>query len=62
MSHLQLDYAFLLFWSIFGEIHCKLLLLVKKVTLRERSSEIYGKFVFLNKLEKRQIQENLDYL
>ena len=25
MSHIQLNYVFLLFWSIFGEIHWKLL-------------------------------------
>ena len=56
MSHIQLNYALLLFWSVFGEIHWKLLFLVKKLTLSESISEILGKFVFLNKLEKGQIQ------
>ena len=30
MSHIQLNYAFLLFWSIFEEFHWKILFLVKK--------------------------------
>ena len=30
MSHIPPNYAFLLFWSIFGIIYCKLLFLVKK--------------------------------
>ena len=60
MSLIQLDYAFLLFLSVFLEIHWKLLLLVKKVNLSERSSEILGKFIFLNKFEKHQIEKKLD--
>ena len=55
MSHIQLNYAFLLFWSIFGEFLLKLLFLVKKVTISENSPEILRKFVFLNKFEKEQI-------
>ena len=55
MSHILLNYASLLFWSILGEIHWKILLLVKKVTISERSTEILRKFVFLNKFEKGQI-------
>ena len=55
MSHIQLNYAFLLFWSIFGKIHWKLLFLVQKVTISERSTELLRKFVFLNKFEKKQI-------
>ena len=51
MSHIQLIYAFLLFWSIFREIHWKLLFLVKKLTISVRSSEILRIF-FLNKFEK----------
>ena len=55
MSHIQLNYVFLLFWSIFGKFHWKL---VKK-NISERSSEIIGKFVFLNKFEKEQIQRKI---
>ena len=59
MSHLQQNYAFLLFWSIFGEIHWKPLFLVKQLALSVRNSEILWKFVFLNKLEKGQIQRKI---
>ena len=52
VSHIELNYAFLLFWSIFGEIHRELLFLVKKVSISERSTEIIRKFVFLNMFEK----------
>ena len=52
VSHIQLNYDFLLFWSIFVEIHRELLFLVKKVTISEKSTEILRKFVFLNMLEK----------
>ena len=62
MSHIQLNYVFLLFRSIFGLVHWKLLFLVQKVTISESSKEILRKFVFLNKFEKGQIQEeNLDF-
>ena len=45
------------FWGKFT----KNSLLVKKVTISERSTEILRKFVFLNKFEKDQIkEENLD--
>ena len=52
ISHIQLNYAFLLFWSIFGLIHWKLLFLVQKVTISERRTEILRKFIFLNKFER----------
>ena len=52
VSHIQLNYAFLLFWSIFGEMHRELLFLVKKVAISERSTETLRKFVFLNMFEK----------
>ena len=55
LSHLQLNYAFLLFSSIFGEIYCKLHFILKKNYYLRRRSEIPGKFVFLNKFEKVQI-------
>ena len=59
MSHIQLNYAFLLFWSFFREIHWNVFFLVKKVIIYERSTEILRKFVFLNKFEKRQIQRKI---
>ncbi len=59
MSHIQLNYAFLLFWSILGEIYWKLLFLVKKMTISERSSEKIRKFVFLNMFEKEKIQKKI---
>ena len=31
MSHIQLNYAALLFWSIFGKIHQKIFFFVKKL-------------------------------
>ena len=52
VSHILLDYAFLLFWSIFGEIYRELLFLVKKVTISETSTEILWKFVFLTMFER----------
>ena len=59
VSHIQLNYAFLLFWRIFGEIHWKLLFLVKKATISERSSEILRKIIFLNMFEKEKIQRKI---
>ena len=56
MSHIQLNYAFVLFWSILGEIHRKIFFLVQKVTLSDRSAEILRKFDYLNKFEKGKIQ------
>ena len=52
VSHIQLNYAFLLFWSFFGEIDRELLFIVQKVTISVKSSEILRKFVFLKELEK----------
>ena len=52
MSHIQLNYAFLLFISIIGLIHSKHPFLVQKVSISERSTKILRKFVFLNKFEK----------
>ena len=54
MSHIQLNYVFLLFWSIFAEIQRQLLFLVKKVTFSEKRTEKLTKFVFLNMFENRQ--------
>ena len=59
MSYIQLNYAFLLFWSIFELILWKLLFLVQKVTILEWSSEILVKIVFLNTFEKGKIQRKI---
>ena len=55
MSHQELNYAFLLFWSILGEIQREVLFLVQKVTISEKSTERRRKFVFLNMFEKGKI-------
>ena len=55
MSHILLNYAFLLFWSIFVEIYVDLFFLVNKVTSSETTTDILIKFVFLNMFEKWQI-------
>ncbi len=55
MSYILLNNAFLLFWSIFQDIHRELFILVKKVTISETSSDILRKFVFLTMFEKEQI-------
>ena len=41
VSLIELNSAFLLFWSIFGEIQRELLFLVQKVTISERYVEIF---------------------
>ncbi len=52
VSHIQLNYVFLFFLSIFGEIHKELLFLNQKVTISEKCTEMIRKFVFLNKFER----------
>ena len=47
ISHIQLNYAFLLFWSIFGEIHWKLLFLVQK-NISQKEAQKYSKNVFFS--------------
>ena len=51
MNHILLNYAFVLFWSIFEEIHRELYFLGLKVTLSEMSTEILREFVFLTMFE-----------
>ncbi len=51
VSHIWLNYAFQMFWSIFGEIHRELLFLVQKVAISERSTEKLWKLVYLNMFE-----------
>ena len=55
VSHILLNYVFLLFWSIFGEIHRELFFLDIKVIIVEMSTKILKKFVFPTMFEKRQI-------
>ena len=52
VSHILLNYGFLLFWSNLGEIHRELFFLDTKVTISERSTEKLRKFVFLTKFER----------
>ncbi len=59
MSHIQRNYTFLWFWSIFRKFPWKLHFLVKKVAISETIPEILRKFVFLNKFEKGQIQKKI---
>ena len=54
-SHLELNYTFLLFWCILGEIQREALFLVKKGAISERRTETLRKFVFLNMFVKGQI-------
>ncbi len=60
VSHLLLNYAFLLFWSIFGEIHRELFFLVKKVTSSETSTEILRNFFFYHIWKETNPEENVD--
>ena len=60
MSHLLLNYAFLLFLSIFEEILRELFFLDIEVTISEASTEILRKFVFLPCLKEANPQEKLD--
>ena len=55
MNHIQLNYASLLFWSIFVGSHSELFFLDIILTITEMSTEILRKFVFLTMFEKRQI-------
>ena len=60
MSNILLNYAFLLFWSIFEKIQRELFFLDIKVTISETKSEILRKFVFLTMFERGKSGENLD--
>ncbi len=52
MRHILLNYAFLLFWSIYGEIQTEFFSLDIKVTILETSMETLRKFVFLTMFER----------
>ncbi len=62
VSHIQLNNVFLLFLSIFEEIHRELLFLVQKLTISEKSTEILRMFIFLNKFEKAQILRKFGFV
>ena len=60
MSHILLNYAFLLFLNILDEIQRELFFLDIKITLSEMNTEILIKFVFLPGLKEAIPEENLD--
>ena len=60
MSHILLNYVFLLFSSIFGEIHREFFFLDLKVFIAETSIKILRKFVFPTMLERGKPEEILD--
>ena len=51
VRHILLNYAFVLFWSIFGEIHRELFFRNIKVTISEKNAKIHRKIVFLTMFE-----------
>ena len=55
MSHILLNYASLLFCSIFGEIIRELFFLDIKLTISEKSTKRLRKFVFLTMFERGKI-------
>ena len=52
MSHILLNYGFLLFWSNLVEIHRELLFLYIKVTISETNTEKLRKFVLITMFER----------
>ena len=61
MSHIQLNYAALLFWSIFGKIHGNILFIVKKFIISERSIELLRKCFSKQVWKVANPEENLDW-
>ena len=62
MSHKQLNYAFLWFWSILGEIPWKILFLVK-MWLSQKEAQKYLEIFFSQQVWKgTNPEENLDLL
>ena len=59
MSHILLNYAFLFFWSIFGEIHRELLFLVKKWLSQKRALKYSESIFFLPCLKVANPEETL---
>ena len=60
MSHILLNYTFLLFLSILGEIHKDLFILVIKVTISDTSTEILRNVFFIPCLKGANTEENLN--
>ena len=60
MSHILLNYAFLLFWSILWEIHRELFFLDKKVTISKGALKYSESFFLLPCLKGANPEENLD--
>ena len=61
VSHIQLNYSFMLFWSILGEIHWKSLFLVKKVTSQKEAQIYLESLFFSTSLQRGKSEENLDF-
>ena len=61
MSHIKLNYAFLLFLSIYGKIHREIFFLDIKLTISETSTEILRKFVFLPRLKGENPEEIMNF-
>ena len=60
MSQIQLNYGVPLFWSIFGEIHWKILFLFKKLTLRMKLRNIQKVYFSQQVWKGEKPEENLD--
>ena len=52
ISHIHLNYAFLIVWNIFGKIHWKVLFLVKK-WLSQKEAQNYTESLFCSTILKR---------
>ena len=61
MSHILLNYAFLLILNILDEIQREPFFLDIKITLSEMNTEILIKFVLLPVLKEAIPEENLDF-
>ena len=59
MRHIQLNFAFQLFWIIFGENLLKTSLFCQKMTISESRSELLWKLIFLNNFCYGQILMNI---
>ena len=60
MSYILLNYAFLFFWSSFGQIHIEHYFLDINVTITETSTEILRTLFFLPRLKGANPEKNLD--
>ena len=60
MSHIQLNYAFQLFWSIFGLIPYKPLFIQKSNYLRKEHRNIQKDYFSQQVWKEEKAEENLD--